>query len=414
MATACRHIETCRLCGGAQLETVLSLAPTPPANAFVTAERVDEVQALYPLDVGLCGSCAHVQLLDVFDPAALFEDYVYVTGTSPSFVAHFESYAADVIAGFGLAAGELVVDIGSNDGTLLRAFQAAGAQALGIEPAKAIARRANAEGIETRTGFFDRALAQAIRDERGPARFVTANNVFAHIDDLGGTLDGIASLLAPEGVFVAEFSYLADVVEKTLFDTIYHEHLDYHSLGPLIGFFEAHGLDLFDARRTPAHGGSLRIFAAPTRARRPIGAEVGRRIEDERRLGLDRASTFRRFGENIGRRGAKLTSAVRELRAEGKRVAGFGAPAKATTLLFHFGLGRDELDFIVDDSPWKQGLYSPGLHVPIVPAEAIAREKPDVLVILAWNFAAPIMAKHQAFRDRGGRFLLPLPEVRMC
>ena len=150
------------------------------------------------------------------------------------------------------------------------------------------------------------------------------------------------------------------------------------------------------------------------RARRPIGAEVGRRIEDERRLGLDRASTFRRFGENIGRRGAKLTSAVRELRAEGKRVAGFGAPAKATTLLFHFGLGRDELDFIVDDSPWKQGLYSPGLHVPIVPAEAIAREKPDVLVILAWNFAAPIMAKHQAFRDRGGRFLLPLPEVRMC
>ena len=413
MATPCRHRETCRLCGGAGLETVLSLAPSPPANAFVTADRVGEAQPLYPLDVGRCGRCAHVQLLDVLDAAALFEDYVYVTGTSPSFVAHFEAYAADVVAGFGLSAGDLVVDIGSNDGTLLHAFQAAGARALGIEPAKAIARRANAAGIETRTEFFDRALAEAIREERGGAKFVTANNVFAHIDDLGGTLDGVGALLAPEGVFVAEFSYLADVVEKTLFDTIYHEHLDYHSLGPLIGFFEAHGLRLFDARRTPAHGGSLRIFAAPKEAGRPVRRGVGERIEEERRLGLDRAATFRRFGDDIGRLGAALTETVRGLRAEGKRIAGVGAPAKATTLMYHFGLGREELDFIVDDSPWKQGLFSPGLHVPIVAPEAIVEHRPDVLLILAWNFAEPIMAKHQAFHDCGGRFIVPLPEVRV-
>ncbi len=396
------------------METVLSLAPTPPANAFVPADRRDDEQLRFPLDVGLCGACAHVQLLDVVDPAVLFEDYVYVTGTSPSFVAHFEAYAADVVAEFSVASGDLVVDIGSNDGTLLSAFQAAGARGLGIEPAKAIAERANAKGIETRTDFFDRALARSIRDERGPAKCVTANNVFAHIDDLGGTLEGIGALLAPDGIFVAEFSYLGDVVEKTLFDTIYHEHLDYHSLAPLIGFFEAHGMRLFDARRTPAHGGSLRIFAAPEEAGRAVRPGVAELIAEERRIGLDRAETFRRLGEDIGRLGAELTETLDGLRREGRRVAGFGAPAKATTLMYHFGLGREDLEFIVDDSPWKQGLYSPGLHVPIVSARAIAEHKPDVLLILAWNFAEPIMAKHQAFRDSGGRFIVPLPEVQVC
>ena len=392
----------------------MSLAPTPPANAFVAADRLAEDQALFPLDVGLCERCAHVQLLDVLDPAVLFEDYVYVTGTSPSFVAHFEAYAAEVVAAYGVAEGDLVVDIGSNDGTLLRAFQAAGAQVLGIEPAKAIARSANAAGIDTRVDFFDLALAQTLRDERGPAKCITANNVFAHIDDLGGTLDGVGALLAPDGVFVAEFSYLADVVEKTLFDTIYHEHLDYHSLGPLIGFFDRHGMQVFDAQRTPVHGGSLRVFAAPQEAGREVRPGVADLIAEERRSGLDRAATFRRFGDEISRRGAELTSAVRRNKGEGKHIAGFGAPAKATTLMYHFGLGRDDLEFIVDDSPWKQGLYSPGLHVPIMSAQAIAERKPDVLLILAWNFAEPIMAKHQGFRDGGGRFIVPLPEVRVC
>ena len=391
---------------------MLSLAPTPPANAFVARDRLDEDQALFPLDVGLCGRCAHVQLLDVVDPAVLFEDNVYVSGTSPAFVAHFENYAADVAAEFALTPGDLVVDIGSNDGTLLRAFQAAGMRGLGIEPAKDIARRANAAGIETRAVFFDPALVQAIVAERGPAKCVTANNVFAHIDDLGATLDGIRCLLASDGVFVAEFSYLADVVGKTLFDTIYHEHLDYHSLGPLIGFFEAHGMKLFDARRTPVHGGSLRIFARGGAGE--AGPSVAKLIAEERREGLDRAETFGRFGDDIGRLGAELTATVRGLRRQGKRIAGFGAPAKATTLMYHLGLGPTDLEFIVDDSPLKQGLYSPGLHVPIVSARAIAERKPDALLILAWNFAEPIMAKHQAFRDSGGQFIVPVPEVRVC
>ena len=414
MPTACRHRDTCRLCGAAQLETVLSLAPTPLANAFISAAALDQAQPLYPLDLGLCGACAHLQLLDVVDPATLFEDYVYVTGTSPTFVAHFEAYAAEVAADFALAPGDLVVDIGSNDGTLLRAFHRLGMRGLGIEPATDIAQRANAAGIETRAAFFDGALAAAIRDEEGPAECVTANNVFAHIDDLGGTLDGIRTLLAPGGIFVAEFSYLGDVIEKTLFDTIYHEHLDYHALRPLIGFFEAHGMRVLDARRTAVHGGSLRIFAALRDAGRPVRPGVAELIAEEGRIGLDRGETFRRFVDDIARLGTELTATVRGLRHEGKRIAGFGAPAKATTLMYHFGLGRDDIEFIVDDSPLKQGLYSPGLHIPVVPATAIAERKPDALLILAWNFAGPIMAKHRAFRDSGGRFIVPVPEVRVC
>ncbi len=221
-------------------------------------------------------------------------------------------------------------------------------------------------------------------------------------------------MLAPEGVFVAEFSYLADVVEKTLFDTIYHEHLDYHSLAPLVGFFEAHGMAIFDVQRTPVHGGSLRIFAAPREAGREVRTSIADLIAVERRIGLDRAETFHRFGKDISRLGAELTETVNDTKRAGSRIAGFGAPAKATTLMYHFGLGRDDLEFIVDDSPWKQGLFSPGLHVPIVSAQAIAERRPDVLLILAWNFAGPIMAKHQDFGDAGGRFIVPLPEVRVC
>ena len=245
-APALHHRRTtCRLCGADDLTRVLSLAPTPPANAFVTADRLGEDQAVFPLDVFFCNVCAHVQLLDVVDPALLFENYVYVSGTSPVFVRHFEDYAADVRSRFAPPAGSLVVDVGSNDGTLLRAFKAAGHATLGIDPAKQIARDATASGIETWPAFFTPTLARQIRVERGPVAVVTANNVFAHADDLAGILNGVRSLLAPEGIFVFEVSYLVDVYEKTLFDTIYHEHLAYHSVKPLIRFFpgERHGID---------------------------------------------------------------------------------------------------------------------------------------------------------------------------
>lgn len=387
------------------------MTPTPPANAFVAEAHLAGPQPAYPLDVWFCEGCAHVQLLDVVDPKVLYENYVYVSGTSPVFVAHFADYAGTVIADFGLAPDDLVVDIGSNDGTLLRAFQSAGMRVLGVEPARDIATAANEAGIETRATFFDVGEARAIRRERGPARCITANNVLAHIDDLASVIEGVRGLLAPDGVLVFEVSYLVDVYEQTLFDTIYHEHLDYHSLAPLVPFFERHGMRIIDAQRTPTHGGSLRAFAQHHDAPMVTHANVAQLIADERRLGLDDPATFQRYGDDIDRLGSELTALVRKLRDEGKRVAGFGAPAKATTLMHHFDLGADDIAFIVDDSPLKQGLYSPGLHIPIVPSAEIARAKPDYLVVLAWNFAESIMAKQQAFRDAGGHFIVPLPHL---
>ncbi|MBI4678530.1 MAG: class I SAM-dependent methyltransferase [Elusimicrobia bacterium] len=401
----------CRLCGGSKLVEVLKLTPTPPANAFVKASEISRPQQTFPLDFFLCQDCGHLQLLDVVDPAVLFEDYVYVSGTSPVFVKHFETYAESVISRFSVQPGSLVVDIGSNDGTLLRFFKDAGMKALGVDPAKEIARGATASGIETLPVFFTGKLAGELRVQRGPASVVTANNVFAHADDLKGMLSGVRALLADDGVFVFEVSYLLDVYTKTLFDTMYHEHLAYHSVRPLRDFFKAHGMELISAIRVESHGGSLRGVAQLAGGPRRPDPSVDELIALEAKLGLQTAESLKSFGAKIDAVKTSLQKLLKDLKGQGKSIAGFGAPAKATTLMYHFGLGPDLIDFIVDDSPWKQGLYSPGLHVPVTASQAIYERNPDCLLILAWNFAEPIMAKHKAFSDRGGRFIIPLPEV---
>jgi SAM-dependent methyltransferase len=405
--------ETCRLCGGRELTPVLSLTPTPPANGFVPEDRLAEPQPAFPLDVFFCEDCAHVQLLDVVDPAVLFEDYVYVSGTSQVFVEHFRHYAGWVSDRFRPDPEGLVVDVGSNDGTLLGFFKDRGHRVLGVDPARDIARRATETGIETVADFFTPALAAGLRDRHGPAAVVTANNVFAHADDLAGMAEGVRALLAPEGVFAFEVSYLADVVRKTLFDTIYHEHLAYHALKPLVPFLARHGLEAIDALRVESHGGSLRVVAQPTGGPRPVDPSVGQMLALEDGLGLDRAETFRDFAGRIEVLRLELSSLLRGFKAEGRAIAGFGAPAKATTLMYHFGLGPDVIDFIVDDSPLKQGLYSPGMHIPILAPDLLYERRPDYVVVLAWNFADAIMERHRAFCDAGGRFVVPVPTVKV-
>ena len=413
MSGYCRRRSTCRLCGGGQLTLVLALEPTPPANAFVDAEDRAKEQERFPLDVFFCEDCAHVQLLDVVDPRLLFENYVYVSGTSPVFRRHFEEYTNDVIARLAPAAGALVVDVGSNDGTLLSYFKEAGHAVLGVDPAKEIARQATAAGVQTIGDFFAPALAQKIRQERGGAAVVTANNVFAHIDDLAGVVEGVRALLADDGAFVFEVSYLVDVFENTLFDTIYHEHLAYHSVKPLQRFFAANGMELIEALRVESHGGSLRGIAQLQDGSRKVGASVAAAVEAEQHLGLDRAETLRLFAGHIEARKQQLGDLLQRLKDEGKSIAGFGAPAKATTLMYHFGIGPDLVDFIVDDSPLKQGLYTPGMHIPVLPSQAMYEREIDYVVVLAWNFAAPIMQNHAAFRERGGHFIVPLPAVEV-
>jgi SAM-dependent methyltransferase len=362
----------------------------------------------------MCGDCSHVQLMDVVDPRLLFEEYVYVSGTSPVFVDHFRRYAADVMERLDVKRGDLVVDIGSNDGTLLRFFQAAGCRVLGIDPAKAIAQTASKSGIETLAEFFTPALARDIRVSRGPARVITANNVFAHVDDLRGVLDGVRTLLSADGVFIFEVSYLVDVYEKTLFDTIYHEHLSYHSVQPLVRFFAANEMELIDVVRVPSHGGSIRGFAQPAGAARGVQRSVQEMLELESRLRLDLPATFKSFAANLDNLKEELRRLLTRLKGEGAGIAGFGAPAKATTLLHHFQLGNDVLDFIVDDSALKQGLFTPGQHIPVLSPAVLEERHPDYLLVLAWNFAEPIMATHSNYTSRGGHFIVPLPQLAVC
>ena len=407
--------EDCRLCGSKKLEIVLALTPTPPANAFVPENALSVSQPTFPLDVFQCQSCGHTQLCDVVDPEHLFRNYVYVSGTSPTFVKHFEEYAESISERLGRTTG-LAIDIGSNDGTLLGAFKAMGYDVLGIDPALEIANRATANGIETIPSFFDPSVAESILAKHGRASIVTANNVFAHSDHLDEILKGVRLLLQEDGLFVIEVSYLMDVVEKILFDTIYHEHVAYHALTPLIAFFQRHGLNIIGAQRVSSHGGSIRVIATPSTGPRANESEttVDQLIQAEAERGLLSPEVFEKMADRIFKLRDQVIKKLNAFRADGLSVAGFGAPAKATTLMYHFGLGPDEIEFIIDDSPLKQNLYSPGLHVPVVDNSILeSDQRPDVLVVLAWNFADAIVEKNWAFAQCGGTFLIPLPEVKV-
>jgi len=286
-------------------------------------------------------------------------------------------------------------------------------QVLGVDPAKKIAGSATKGGLETLPEFFTPTLAKSVREEYGPFALVTGNNVFAHADDLRGITEGVRELLREDGVFVFEVSYLVDVFEDTLFDTIYHEHVAYHSVKPLVSFFAEQGMELFAAERISSHGGSLRGMAQLKDGPHKSDGSVEKLVALENELGLDRAETLRQFGDKIDNVKRELKSLLKKIKDEGKVIAGFGAPAKATTLMYHFGIGPETIDFIIDDSPLKQGLYSPGHHIPVYSSKSIEDHKPDYLLILAWNFAEPIIKKQAAFLESGGHFIVPLPKIEI-
>jgi SAM-dependent methyltransferase len=404
----------CRLCGGKQLERVIELVPTPPGNHFVPERDRGKVQKAYPLDVEFCHHCHHLQLGHVVHPEILYQkNYSYVSGTSPVFVKHLRDYARHVIGAFGLPPRGLVLDIGSNDGTALSFFKEAGYQVLGIDPAIEIVEGANRRGIETLCEFFGLDVARKYSAQYGKAMLINSHNACAHIDDLRGVIEGVEHWLADDGLFVVEVGYLLDIVQNAWFDTIYHEHVDFHSVAPLVGFFRRCGLEVISGQRVSPQGGSIRLVAQKVGGPRKADRTVQELIEVERVAGLDRVETFQAFARKINQIGADLSKLVQELKQQGASIAGFGAPTKATTLLSHFRLGQ-ALDFLVDENPLKQNLYSPGHHIPVVSAEELYRRKPDYLLILAWNFAGNIMERHRAFRDHGGRFILPMPTPKIC
>ena len=404
----------CRLCDSDQLTLVLPINASPIADAFVSAAQLTKVQPLVPLDLYQCQACGHVQNLDIVNPELLFRDYIFTTSSSGGLVAHFRSYAADVVKEFAIAPNALVAEIGSNDGTLLRFFRDAGMRVVGIDPARDIAKQASDAGIPTIPEYFDTALSARIQKESGKAKLIVANNVYAHADQLGDLTDGIAALLDADGVFVFEVSYLLDIIDKFVFDTVYHEHLSYHSVKPFVQFFAAHGLHLFDVQTITTKGGSMRGFVQKTggpQVERPV---VKQMILEEDCRGLHSPQIFKDYETKIQARKSALLDYMAQAKQKGLKVAAYGASTTVTTLMYHFEL-TDKLVYLIDDNTKKHGMYSPGCHLEVKPSDVLyGSNRPDVVVILAWQYAQPIMTKNAAFIEAGGCFVVPLPDLKIC
>lgn len=408
------HRTTCRLCGSTRFDLVLPILPSAIGDAFVSKKQAEqEEQGVYPLDVYLCLDCGHLQNLDVVDPEILFRNYTYRTSVSIGLVEHFRNYAATVVHDLGLARDSLVVEIGSNDGSLLNAFKAHSLRVIGVDPARSIAAAAAAEGIPTLPEFFTSAIAETIRSEHGPSALVCANNVFAHADNLSDIVDGIGKLLAPDGAFVFEVSYAPDIVDRFVFDTIYHEHVSHHSLIPLETFFNRFGMSLFDVERVPSKGGSIRGFAQrKSTGQRPKTERLLALFAEERRRGITEPEVYRDFFQALEQRKRTVIDYLDKAIAAGKTVAGYGASTTTTTLLYHFELGS-RIKFIVDDNPIKHNTLSPGRHIPVLPSSELYGRRPEIVVTLAWMYANDIVGRHQRFLREGGEFLIPLPNVRI-
>ena len=401
----------CRSCGADSLEPVISLGRTPLANALLTADQLDQPEPTYPLDLAFCPRCTLVQITETVPPEKLFTDYVYFSSFSDTAVLSAKELAQRLAALRSLGPSSLVAEIASNDGYLLQHYRDLGVPVLGIEPSANIAQVAELKGIRTRCAFFGRRLADELRAEGFRADVVHANNVLAHVADLNGVVTGLFTLLGPDGLAVIEVPYVRDLIEKCEFDTIYHEHLCYFSLAALDGLFARHGLQVSDVEKIPLHGGSLRLFVTVRGA--PSSAVVHDLRDVERAAGMLELAFYRDLAARTETLRGELVPLLRRLKSKGMRLAAYGASAKGSTLLNVFGIGADVLDFVVDRSTVKQGRFTPGTHLPILPPEALTERRPDYVLLLTWNFADEILAQQAAYRRQGGRFIIPVPVPRV-
>jgi len=416
MAQYFRRRKTCRLCASSAVEIAVPLKPisiaTPNVDLAALGQNYsDAAQASVPMDLYLCQACGHLQILDVIDPEIQYTHFKYSTSISLGLPEHFRSLAEELIGSIGTGPGSLVVEIGSNDGTLLRAFKERGFDVVGIDPAKEIAERAAASGIPTLPTFFTSKLAEEIAGKRGRAAIIIANNTFANINDLADVALGLERLLAPDGVFVFETSYGADVVEKFLLDTVYHEHLSYFMVRPLAEFFRRYGLELYNVRHIWTKGGSLRGFVKRASDGRPISPSVAEMMAHERDLRLDDMTPYRKFAAHIDSIRAQLGKIIDEYRVRGQKIAGYGASVGSVTLIQQLGLGS-VLDFIADDNPLTAAISGPGYRIPVLAPAALDEHKPALVVILAWRYAVPIMEKNRRLLGSGVKFLIPLPDLK--
>ena len=402
--------DRCRLCKSPNLHKFLELGPQPLAGKFLTMAELSDKEDFYPLGISFCKDCSLVQVLDIVPKDRLFSQYLYAPHSALS--PHFTAYAKEITGDFKLNGNSLVVEIGSNIGMMLKPLKELGVRAIGVEPAKNIAEMANGMGLETINDFFSEKVAKDIVRERGKADLVVANNVFAHIDDLGEIMRGIKAVLRDGGIFIFENHYLLDTVEKLQYDDIYHEHLCYYSLHPLLPYLEKYGMRVFDARRIKTHGGSIRVYCG--NSERAVEPSVGELLREEKERGLCRLETFIEFADKVKRRREGLFKLLRSLKSEGKTIAGYGAPARGNTLLNYCKIGTETLDYIVDDSPLRQNKFTPGTHIPIIPVDRFKEENPDYALLLAYGgYTETILKKEEEFIKNGGKFIIPLPEVKI-
>ena len=405
-------MTTCRTCKSDRLYLFLPLGDHPLANGFLREEQLSESEALFPLDVHVCLDCGLIQVADQV-PAEYFRHYVYIPSAAEAMHGHFAGLAGSLEKRFLGTPDALTVDIGCNDGLFLSFLHAGGARTLGIDPARNIAELARQKGLEVVTEYFTPELARQVREEHGPAKVVVSTNTFHHIGDLDPFTLGVTLLLDDDGVFVVEVPHALELVEQNEFDGVYHEHVSQHTVKSFVDHFRLFGLEVFDVERLDIHGGSIRVFGRRARNGATPEPVVREWLDEEARRGLFDEATYDAFRERVERIRAELLQILADLKADGKRIVGYGASARGNTLLNYYGIGRETLDYIIDRNPLKQGLYSPGMHIPVEGALRLAEDDPDYVLVIAWNFAEEIARQQAEYLKRGGRFIVPIPEPRI-
>ena len=402
-------VKECRVCKKSDFTKILDLGFHPPVDDFLTKERLDNPEIYYPLELYICNNCSLVQLGYVVPPEILYQnDYPYESSTTKTGVTHFHAFAKEAYQRFGLKENDLVIDIGSNVGVLLEGFKIMGAKVLGIDPAENICKIARERGIDTINDFISESAAQKIESQYGKAKIVTGTNVVAHIDDHHALVRSLDTLLDKDGVFIFEAPYLVDLIEKFEYDTIYHEHLAYLSLKPMQILFEQFGMEIFDMKKVSIHGGTVRYFIA-RKGQQPICESIAQfqKLEEESKI-YDIA-TLNEFAKNVEKNRQELRWLLEDLKHQGKTIAGLSAPAKGMTLLNYCKIGTETLDFLTEKSRLKIGKFSPGGHIPVLSDNDLIEKRPDYALLLAWNFAEEIMKNLQEYKDKGGKFIIPIP-----
>jgi hypothetical protein len=403
--------DGCRLCGSRLNHTLVDLGMSPPCESYLRPDQLDQMEAYYPLSVMVCDTCYLVQLKEYMSPESIFGEYAYFSSYSSSWVAHAKAYCEAITQRLGLGRDSLAVELASNDGYLLQHFLPLGVPVLGVEPAANVARAAIEKGVPTRIDFFGVRLARQLVAEGLQADLIIGNNVLAQVPDLNDFVAGMTVLLKPEGVITLEFPHVERLMAENQFDTIYHEHFSYFSLLTVDLMASRHGLKVIDVEEFPTHGGSLRVYLAHKDAHWMVSGSVSDLLEREKRHGLTQMATYASFGEKARRAKRDLLAFLIAAKNEGKTICGYGAPGKGNTLLNYCAIGTDFLDFTVDRNPYKHGRFTPGMHIPIKPVDAIDHAKPDYILILPWNLKDEIIRQMHHVASWGAKFVLPIPFV---